>query len=201
MSAMSVYEDDVSSLLSRVMSRVPETAPVSDVKPWDLEDRRRPAAPQPAPAPEPAPASDAVWRLQAIEGQTRVTSNFGKVPAQLLRKGDVVRTRQRRFVPIKAIREYKLDLGFLHKHPEAMPVMIPRGVLAGNLPFRDVFLSPAQVMNIGSERIRPEPVKARDVVRGRQMTDAPLGLVAYYQIVLDQADDVDCDGIWVRCGG
>ena len=197
---MSVYEDDVSSMLNRVMSRAPEAAPVSKVKPWDLEDVDQPARAAVS-RPLPAVEADPVWRLQAIEGSTRVTSNFGKVPAHLLRVGDVVRTRQRRFVPIKAIREYKLDLGFLDKHPEAMPVVIPRGVLSGSVPYRDVVLSPAQIMNIGSERIRPEPVKARDVLRGRRMTDAPLGQVGYYQIILEHSDDVECDGIWVACQG
>ena len=63
---------------------------------------------------------------------------------------------------------------------------------------QDVELSSGQLVAMGGTRVQPEIVEARDVARGRRAVDPTLGLVAYYQFLLEEPDEIECDGLWVR---
>ena len=185
---MSENEESVATLLERVMSRVPDPAEFKELtqEPETGETRSD------------VEAASVDWRLPGIYASTRVTTNFGKVPAQLIRVGDVLRTRSGAFLPVRAIRDVKLDADYVERHPEAVPVLIPRGTLNGTLPTQDVLVSPAQPVLNGVEFRQSEMVEARDIVRGRRSFEVPLGTVVYYQFHLETTAEIHCEGMWVR---
>ena len=185
---MLASEVNMSDLLERVISRVPSPA----------ESREQTDA---APAPrivETAGEEDPKWRLQGILAETRITTNFGKVPAHLVRTGDRVRTRSGRYLPVKDIQEYKLDLDYVERHPEALPVTIKQGSIDGKHPTQDVLLSPEQLVTLDGKHAKPEFVHACEIPRVRQSFDPALGLVAYYKFVLEETAELFCEGVWVK---
>lgn len=183
----------VSEMLERVMSRAHDPAQSSKSQPSATEHKND------------TPASDCEeareWWLPGICGQTHVTTNFGQVPAQLLRVGDRVRTSSGRYRAIKRIRETKLDSQFIERHPDARPVLIPEGALAQNLPMQDVILSPAQVIFVSMTLESPKEFRAKDLARSSQAVDKTLGMVSYFELSLDTEDNVSCEGIWVKSAG
>lgn len=182
---------DVSALLKRVMSQAP--APVQRRRPRHSIEADGNAIP--------AVEDDQEWWLPGICGQTRVTTNFGQVPAQLLRVGDRVRTRSWRYLAIKHIRVTKLDCQFVERRPDAKPVLIPRGCLDQNLPVQDVLLSPAQTVTVCSRLTTPKVTRAKDLSQSSQAVDKTLGMIVYYELQLEAEEDVCCEGIWVKSAG
>ncbi len=185
---MVTREDTVSDLLERVMSRVP--TPAENKEP-------RSAAPDHASNASDS-AADPEWRLQGILAQTCVTTNFGKVPAHLIRVGDRVRTRTGRYLPVKDIQEYKLDLEYIERHSEALPVLIRQGAIDGRYPTQDVLLSPEQLVTLDGKHAKPKLVHARELPRSLHTVDPTLGLVAYFKFELEEPTEIYCEGIWVK---
>ena len=185
---MVVSEDNVSGLLERVMSRVPSPT----------ENREQTRTAREARIVEPADDFDPKWRLQGVLAQTCVTTNFGKVPAHLIRVGDRVRTRSGRYLPVKDIHEYKLDLEYVERHSEALPVLIQQGVIDGKYPTQDVLLSPEQLVTFDGKHTQPDMFHAREIPRSRRTVDPTLGLVAYYKFELEESAEIYCEGVWVK---
>jgi hypothetical protein len=73
--------------------------------------------------------------------------------------------------------------------------------LGQGLPEHDVLLSPAQKVTVLTGFNDTRELNARDVSRGTQSVDRTLGMVAYYELHLEAADDVCCQGIWVKSAG
>ena len=188
---MSNNNTDVSALLERVISQAP--TPVQSSKP-------QPSAGVMGNA-DLLPDDEREWWLPGICGQTRVTTNFGQVPAQLLRVGDRVRTRSGHYLAIKKIRVTKLDCQFIEQRPDARPVLIPRGCLKQNLPSQDILLSPAQTVTFFATHTASKAIRAKDLARSSQAVDKTLGMVAYYELHLAAEDDVCCEGVWVKSAG
>ena len=185
---MVTSEDTVSGLLERVMSRVPPPAEEKET----LSPSRELASDASG------GAADPEFRLQGILAQTCVTTNFGKVPAHLIRVGDRVRTRIGRYLPVKDIHEYKLDLEYIERHPEALPVLIRQGAIDGRHPTQDVLLSPEQLVTLDGKHTKTNLVHARELPRSRHKVDPTLGLVAYYKFELEEPTEIFCEGIWVK---
>ena len=185
---MAAKEENVSDLLGRVMARAPETnaTPASQPKEYDTVSMVRWGS------------GDQNWRLQGIYAETSVTTNFGKVPAQLIRLGDRVRTRSGLYLPVRDIQEYILDAEYLERHPEALPVLIPVGAIDGRLPTQDVMLSPELLVTLDARRTKPEMTLARELRNSCPAVDTTLGMVAYYQFGLDRPAEIYCEGIWAN---
>lgn len=185
---MFVSGDNESSVLERVMSRVPTRT---------KNKEQLDVAPQPTSDVSDS-ADDPKWKLQGILAQTCVTTNFGKVPAHLIRVGDRVRTRSGRYLRVCNIHEYKLDIEYVERHPEALPVLIQRGALDGRYPTQDVLLSSEQFVTFDGKHAQPDMIHAREIPRGRRTVDATFGLVAYYKFELEEPAEMYCEGIWVK---
>lgn len=133
------------------------------------------------------------WTMPGILGSAGIETSFGRVPAHLLRAGDMVRTRDGGFVRTVRTTDIKLDAGFLASRPEAAPVIIPRDAFGANQPVRDVELSPAHPVFSGSGA----GVPALRLCSRRGTIDAGLGVLIYVQVHLSQPAQINCDGIWV----
>lgn len=182
---------DVVALLERVMLKA--SGPAHDTK--------RRVSTEIEVASDPQSWDEREWWLPGICGQTRVTTNFGEVPAQLLRIGDRVRTRSGNYLRIRLIRTTRLDCQFMGQRPDARPVVIARGSMGQDLPARDVLLSPAQLVTLTAGLTMPRALRARDLPQGFEAVDKTLGMVAYHELILDTEDDVCCEGLWVRSAG
>lgn len=177
-------EADLDGLIGRVLQKARVPAQSAD------------AAPVAAQAKAP-PFADAEWALPGIAGETRVATNFGQVPAHLVRKGDRLRTRDGNFVPVLRSDAYRLDADFLARHPEAAPVIIRARSLDRTAPARDVAVSPSQPVSRRSDRWGGETTLARNVSTLRGRIDPSLGIVAYFRFRLPYSCEINCEGLWV----
>lgn len=170
-----------------------------------LEKACVPAAPQAAERverPKPAePAAEGAWKLAGILGPTRVTTDFGNVPAHLVRVGDRLRTRSGAYARVDTITEIKLDEDFIVRHPEARPVRIRKNSLKMGTPIQDVCLSPAQMVGMSWDSSTRREIAAANVCSERLGIDRSLGMVAYYQFHLAAPALIHCEGIWVMSRG
>lgn len=183
---MFASNDEISGLLQRVMERVPGPATCDEpVKP------ARPHNPD-----EILDATLRKWRQAGICGKTLVTTNFGKVPAELIRVGDRVMVRSGRYLRVAEIRDFKLDAEFIDRHPEAAPVLIRQGSIGRNLPTQDVLFSPAQMIVSNRSASRPSSSCASELSQVRHKLDDGLGMVAYYEFQFDEPAEICCEGVW-----
>jgi hypothetical protein len=159
------------------------------------------AAPEKA-APAPsrtarAAAEAAAWHAPGILGTTRVTTSFGHVPAQLVRVGDTLKTRDGNFLRVECITDLRIDEDFLARRPDAAPVIFRRNALGAGVPHQDVALSPAQTISVGPNRFEDRLVPAAELSRERGRIDRSLGMMVYYRFHLGREAQIHCDGIWV----
>lgn len=104
------------------------------------------------------------WSLPGFGPLTRITTSLGDVPAQALREGDLVRTRDGGFKRIEWLDRITLDEEFISLHPDALPVMIRPGALARGVPGHEVYLAPNQPIAPGANRLNAGKAIARDLL-------------------------------------
>ncbi|WP_376877865.1 Hint domain-containing protein [Albirhodobacter sp. R86504] len=73
---------------------------------------------------------------------TKIATRKGEVPIEDLKAGDYVMTMDNGFKPLVWIGGRKLDLIDLTQHPKLRPIRISAGALGGDLPVRDLIVSP-----------------------------------------------------------
>mgnify|MGYP001829256044 CR=1 FL=1 len=147
--------------------------------------------------PNPAPGTG-VWTLPGIAGPTRVATNFGDVPAHLVRVRDMLRTQEGRYLQVIRIDEYKLDEEFLMQRPEARPVSIGVCGAGGNPRGGAVLLSPAQLVSTRLDLENPMGTRADKLSRQRVSVDSSLGRLSYFVFDLGEPALIRCGGVWVR---
>jgi hypothetical protein len=142
-------------------------------------------------------SSSQFWRVPGIVGSTRVLTNFGHVPAHLVRVRDMLRTRDGGFLPVLRIGVYRLDEDFLERHPDAAPVVIRKRSLCPQTPKQDVILSPAQMVGTGGGQICDGVIPATELSRQRGGINSTIGMLAYFQFHLPRRVQINCEGVWV----
>jgi hypothetical protein len=143
------------------------------------------------------PQSAPRCNLPGILGSTRVTTEFGHVPAQLVRVGDALVTRAGRYLKVLQISATRIDDDFLRYCPDAAPVVIRKNSLRPYVPLRDVGVSPSQIISTTSGDAEHCLAPAEHVSRERGFIDEDLGMLVYYRFHLGQRAQICCDGIWV----
>ena len=84
------------------------------------------------------------WGLPGFLGKARVTTSFGELPIEALRRRDQLRTITGDYLPVAWIDRVKLDRDFLRHHPNARPVEIPAGILGNGTPKTEIWVSRQQ---------------------------------------------------------
>ncbi len=179
-------EDD---LLARVSARVgqpPQRA--AEASPAALQ-ARSPTQPRQA------------WAYPGILGVTHISTNFGEVPAHLIRARDRLRTRGGGYLPVLRIDEYKLDDNFLQHQPDAKPVIIKAGAFGAGAPSRDACFSPGQTILKPVSGVRHDLVEAREVSNLQYDLDRTMGMLSYFVFHLSEPALIRCDGVWAQVGG
>ena len=146
-------------------------------------------------------SSDSNWTLEGIADNTRVTTSFGEVPVQLLRKNDMLRVRDGSFRRINWVNHFRFDEDFMSKHPAAKPVRVRAGSLGQNLPARDIEISSCTnlMLTTGAGTM---PVQAQSLLKRAGVLSIPRTQLSYTQFKCDGGDvDVCAEGVWIRISG
>ncbi|MEP1765294.1 MAG: Hint domain-containing protein [Sulfitobacter sp.] len=73
---------------------------------------------------------------------TRIETRRGQVEVQDLQAGDLIRTADHGFQPVRLVLQRHLTAGELHAKPNLRPVCLRKGALGLGLPKRDLMVSP-----------------------------------------------------------
>ena len=173
------------ALLDRVLERTPVPASLACTSTVDQDDRTERGHP---------------WNLPGILAETRVTTNFGQVPAHLIRINDRLKTRDGRYLPVVRVSSFKLDEEFIGQNPNARPVKIPKDTLQRRFPVQDVYLSPGQLVAIASDSAQEQLTQAYKVASGQLAFDRSLGMIAYFEFILPEPAQICVEGLWTPAG-
>jgi hypothetical protein len=199
-----------SDLLASVLS---QTAPVqTPVKPSDA-----PARPQlgtrsdsdllaavldqtasvQAPArPRQTPARSLRWSLPGFERTCRVSTIFGELPIEALRRRDKVKTLSGAYIEVQWIDQIRLDVEFMERHPEAHPIRISARALGGPYPARNMLVSPGQDI-WAPKMVGPSgPRKAIELEGQPNISKMPKSEITYYRFHCGSPQVVCVEDAW-----
>ena len=137
------------------------------------------------------------WTVPGFGPMTRVTTNFGQIPAQTLRVRDMVRTQSGDFLPIVWLDRILLNEDFMHSHPEAMPVELLPSAFGPGKPAQTVILSPGQDVCPEPGFGTPELTRVSDMLHRPGALRKPEQIYTYTVFHLGRPAMVDCEGLWV----
>lgn len=133
--------------------------------------------------------------LRGVGAQTRVMTSFGMVPAQLLRRGDSLRTADGQYAKVTAVRALKFDAGFLQEHDFAHPVLVRAGALGRDLPKKNAVFAPDEVLLLHSLSGEKKRVMAHDLSARPHVYRAPMAPLTYYEIQCAERVTAMAEGI------
>lgn len=144
----------------------------------------------------PDPATRA-FDLPGFGPLTRIATQMGDFPAQTLRVGDRVRTREGAFKRIVWLDRILLDETFLEHHPEAMPVLIRHDAFGPALPAHDVVLSPGQPIHGDRRHLHARIKRAGDLTGGPRVMRKAETMITYTLFHCGEKVDVCAEGLWL----
>ena len=135
----------------------------------------------PAPAQDVSKTSKAGSGFVGLLGSTRVATSFGEVPAQLLRKRDMVRTIGGQFLPVLSVKQISFDEEFLSFHPEAHPIMVRAGAFGPDRPKKDAYFAPEQLIT-SDARSSSNFKRVVDLTGNPKVLRSPTFPISYYVV-------------------
>lgn len=159
--------------------------------------------PVPAPAAEPRPArpkrsEPVVWTLPGVFEGMRVTTSFGDLPVQALRRRDPLRTQAGAIATVEWVDRIRLDEEFLAANSDALPVRIPAGAFGGGRPERDLLVSPHQYVNASPVPFSQDFRRARDLTGRPGITRQPVAMANYHLFHCGAPAAVTVEGLCLR---
>ncbi|MEM9843623.1 MAG: Hint domain-containing protein [Pseudomonadota bacterium] len=136
------------------------------------------------------------WQLPGLAGNTRLSTDFGEVPASLIRTRDKVRCVDGRYLRVLRIQEYKLDQEFFDLHPHAKPVVIRKHSLGRQLPADTIEVSPAQHLVLPTDWNKRKTVRADATSTMRSECDRSTGMISYFSFDVGEATLLQGEGLW-----
>ena len=152
--------------------------------------------PAPAPRAEPRASAPVAWTLPGFEGSCRVTTNFGELPIQALRKRDMVKTISGAYREVKWIDAIRLDEDFMTRHPGAHPLMIRAKALGGTFPVRNMLVSPAQQLWVPRVGAGFSAKTAADLEGTPNIHRMRRSEIVYYRFHCGDEEKVCIEGAW-----
>ncbi|MGR3794716.1 Hint domain-containing protein [Vannielia sp. SX4] len=136
---------------------------------------------------------------------TLIATPRGEVAVEELKVGDKIITRDNGIQEIRWLGRTDVDTVELMKRPALRPVRIAKGALDGNLPERDMLVSPQHRVLVASDRAalyfeeREVLVAAKHLVNGAGIAEAQdVASVTYIHFMFDQHEVVLSDGAWTE---
>ena len=142
----------------------------------------------------------AAWTAPGMLGCTRVMTQAGPRPAALIAVGDALRTRDGHYLRVRRITDTPFDEALLARCPAARPVILRGNRMGTGAPQRDVLLSPAQLVSVGSNRVEDRLVPAAELSRDRGGVDRSRGAPVYLRFHLGQEAQISAEGLWLAIG-
>ena len=133
----------------------------------------------------------------------RVETARGLVPAAALRGGDLLRTLDAGWQPLRAVLRRWFPLAELRADPALRPVHVPAGAFGDGLPWRDMRVSLQHGFLAVDPRGRaPERlIRARhlaDMLRRAEVVAAPVRGESYVHLLLDAHHLIRAEGAWTE---
>jgi hypothetical protein len=133
----------------------------------------------------------------------RVETARGLVPAGALRAGDLVRTLDAGWQPVRTVLRRWFPRADLVAEPSLRPVRIPAGTFGGGLPWRDMTVSLQHCfLAVDPLGHRPEAlVRSRhiaDMLEMGRIEDAPTQGETYVHLLLDRHHLIRAEGVWTE---
>jgi hypothetical protein len=135
---------------------------------------------------------------------TMIATPRGEVPAEALREGDRVLTRDNGFQEIRWIASRTLSRDALQRAPGLRPVLIRSGSLGAGLPERDMLVSPKHRVLIHGEAPQLHFAESEVLVAAEHLAGRP-GIEAigtlrttYVHFMFDRHEVVLSDGAWTE---
>lgn len=120
------------------------------------------------------------WSLPGLCGSARITTSFGDLPVEALRRRDPLRTRDGGLRMVEWVDHIRLDEDFLAENPDAVPVRIAAGTFGPGRPERDLVVSPQQAVNASPTPFAQEFRRARDLLGRPGVVRQPATMVSYH---------------------
>ncbi|MCV2864742.1 Hint domain-containing protein [Defluviimonas sp. WL0075] len=139
----------------------------------------------------------AEWTLPGLCWNAHVTTSFGEMPIQGLRRNDPVRTVTGAFVKVVATDRMKLDEEFLEHCPDAAPVRIPANCFGPGRPRNDLLVSPHQMIATSANPSAPELRRARDLLQRPGVMRQPSFGHDYYLFHCGISTSISVEGVLI----
>lgn len=144
----------------------------------------------------PAPRSIA-WTLPGFGETARITTNFGDLPIQALRRRDPLRTPDGSIRLVHWCDRLRLDNGFLTANPDAQPIVILANALGPGRPKADLVVSPHQRIGINPPGFHQDFRLARDLTGRPGILRRPIEHMTYYLFHCEQPTVILAEGVAV----
>lgn len=144
-----------------------------------------------------SPRPDRLWTLPGFCGKARVTTAFGDLPVEALRRNDPLRLAQGNLATVQWVDHIHLEEDFLHFHPDAQPVLIEAGAFGPGRPARDIAVSPHQKINVGAGPYSQDFRRARDLTGRPGVMRRPATMASYHLFHCGAPTIVSVEGIQV----
>ncbi len=151
----------------------------------------------PVKAEEPSIAPPKPWSLPGFGAGACVTTAFGFVPVEALRRRDPVKTRDGRFLEVQHVDTVRLDRRFLLTHPDAQPIAIAKNRLAANIPNQTILMSGCQKIRSPGQFDQVSGKMAADYVDLGRAERKCHGYFTYYVFHCGEPCIVNVNGLWV----
>lgn len=136
------------------------------------------------------------WDFPGFAPLTRIETEFGDFPAQTLRVRDRVRTRKGPPAQIRWLDRVVLNEEFLHRHPDAQPILVPANALGHGLPRRDILLSPGQKIFAEGGFAPHRVVTAEALLDMGKARRKPETMITYTFLTCAAPVEVKVEGVW-----
>ncbi len=131
-----------------------------------------------------------------------IATGRGARPIEELREGDKVITRDCGYQEIRWIGRRHVDRRWLGRAPHLAPVLIRKGALGGDMPARDMLVSPNHRMlmaDAGNWQLfgeREVLAAAKHLVGRPGIERAQVSQVTYIHLMFDRHEIINADGCW-----
>lgn len=168
------------------------------IGPHEPRPAATPAPSHPSPRARPPRQDPIRWTLPGFCEGTRITTSFGDLPIQALRRRDPLRTQEGRIATVEWVDCIQLDEDFVTANPDALPVRIPAGTFGPNRPDRDLHVSPQQYVDASATQFRSDFRLARDLLDHPGILRHATMVLKYYVFHCAAPVTVRADGLCVQ---
>ena len=137
--------------------------------------------------------------ISGITANVRIATDFGPVPAMLLRPRDRVQTADGGYSPVDSIGTLSFEEECLADNPGAQGILIEAGSLGGGLPRADIVVAPQQKIGADPKRLGADFAKAEDCLGMPGVSRlAAKGDLTYHQPALSGPAVILAEGVRIQ---